>query len=880
MTKRHREYPRRVLEWWTWFVQRHPRLIIAITVIATAAVLAYSLAHFEINVDIAGMISDRIRFRRLEKDFTKAYPNLSDTIVVILDADNADLAISSREKLAGRLRRETGLFKSVYEPGGGDFFDKNGLLFLSVNELEDFGDNMAAAQPLLALLSQDLSVRGLFSVLEKTLEQPEFQDKRTDLLFDRISDALDAVTKHRPYTLPWQELMLGKKEASAQRRQFLILRPFLDSTDLAAGEIPLNAVRKTARELGLTKPGGVRLRITGDVALNEENLHEVRNSIGLATLASLLLVSLLLYVGLAGSGRLIFAALATLVIGLIWTTGFAIVFVGSLNMISITFAVLFIGLGIDYSIQFCLRYRELVREGLPFRDSIFTTVQGVGRAILLSCITTAIGFYSFIPTAYAGVAQLGLISGTGMFISFFANLTILPALLAMAPYKEKKYRSARAPLNALLSIPYKHSMTICIAGLVLGIGSAALLPKVYFDYNPLNLYDPASEPVVAIKELFRDSATSPWTISVLARGEAEARDLAARLARLKEVKMALTLFDFVPGDQSEKSAILSDISFFMPPQLGRASIKHLSYDRDLRAMKSLDTALEKALLRTDGKLHPPVRRLHDSLRKFKALLRNPAEGKRAFETLEGDLLSGLPSLFRRLETSLQASPFALSGLPKTLVDQYRSADGRYRVQVFPREDIMDRNALARFVKAVQSVSPNATDAPVTIYESGKAVVASFEQAGAYALIAIVVVLLIEMKSFYSTFMILVPLILAMLLTGAASVLFGIPLNFANVIVVPLLLGTGVHSGLIFMIRYQTEPPADGNMLSTSTSRAVLFSALTTMTSTGSLSFSSHRGISSIGILLTICFSLLIFSTLVLLPALLNLTGGRSNRTFK
>jgi hopanoid biosynthesis associated RND transporter like protein HpnN len=879
MMKRYGEYTRQLLAWWTRFVQRHPRMIIALTLISTAAVLAYSVAHFEMNVDIAGMISDKLRFRRLEEDFTKAFPNLSDTIVVIFDADNADLAISSRQTLAERLRREKGFFKSVYEPGGGDFFDKEGLLFLNVNELEDFGDSMAAAQPLLALLSQDLSVRGLFSVLEKTLEQPELRDERTDLLFDGMSDAFDAVTEHRPYTLPWQELMLGKKEASAQRRQFLILRPFLHSADLAAGEMALNAVRKAVKELNLTPDKGVRVRITGDVALNEENLHEVRNSIGLATLASLLLVSLLLYVGLAGSGRLIFAALATLIIGLIWTTAFAIAFVGSLNMISVTFAVLFIGLGIDYSIQFCLRYRELIREGLPFSDSMFTTVQGVGKAILLSCITTAIGFYSFIPTAYAGVAQLGLISGTGMFICFFANLTILPAFLAVVPYKEKRSGSPRAPRNALLSIPYRHSITICIASLVLGIGSAALLPKVYFDYNPLNLYDPASEPVVAIKELFRDSGTSPWTISVLTKGEDEARSLAARLGRLREVKMAVTLFDIVPVDQPEKSAILSDISLFMPPQLGRAGIKHLSYAQDVSAMQDLDAALEKALLNSGGNPRPPVRQLHDSLRKFRTLLRDPAEGRRAFETLEGDLLSGLPYLFRRLETSLQAAPFTLSGLPKELADQYRSPDGRYRVQVFPRENITDRNSLARFVKAVQSVAPHATDAPVTIYESGRAVVASFEQAGVYALIAIVVVLLIEMRSFYGTFMILVPLILAMLLTGAASVLFGIPLNFANVIVVPLLLGTGVHSGLIFMIRYQTEPPADGNMLSTSTSRAVLFSALTTMTSTGSLAFSSHRGISSIGILLTICFSLLIFSTLVLVPALLNLTGGRHKRTF-
>ena len=872
--KRYKEYSGQLLEWWAGFVQSHPALVIIVALIATGAALGYAVVNFRINVDVAGMISSKLRFRQLEDDFAKAFPNLSDTIVVVIEADNADLAISSRERLAERLRQDTKLFKSVYEPGGGRFFEKNGLLFLSTNELEDFGDSMAAAQPLLALLSEDLSLRGLFNVLGKALEQPEFQDKRTDLLFDKMSKTVESVARHRPYKLPWQEIMLGEKESAGQRRQFVIIRPYLDSRDLSAGRTPMNAVRNTAKELGLSDANGVRLRITGDVALNEENLNEVRSSIGAATLASLLLVSIILYLGLGGSGRLIFAALSTLIIGLIWTTGFAIAFIGSLNMISITFAVLFVGLGIDYSIQYCLRFRELSGRGLLLRDSVLTTTRGVGRALLLSCITTAIGFYSFIPTAYAGVAELGLISGTGMFISFFANLTILPALLAIVPFREKKINPPRSSAGALLSIPYKHSKAICITGLILGIASALLLPRLYFDYNPLNLYNPASEPVIAIKELFKDSDASPWTISIMSRGEAETKKLADKVRGLKEVKMAITLFDFVPESQPEKIAILSNIALFMPPHLGSTNIKHLSYDEDMSVLLRFETALEKSLRSPGGKLRPSVQRLHESLQQFRTLLHSPAEGKSAFETLEAGLLSSLPGLFRRLETSLQAAPFTLPDLPGDLADQYRSVDGRYRTQVFPGENIMDRKALARFVKSVQSAAPNATDAPVTIYESGMAVVSSFQQAASYALIAIIIFLLIEMRSISVTFVILIPLILAMLLTAAASVLIGIPLNFANVIVVPLLLGTGVHSGIIFILRYQTEPPPDGNMLTTSTARAVFFSSLTTMISTGSLSFSGHRGISSMGILLTICFGLLILCVLVLLPALLKLIGGR------
>ncbi len=874
MTRRYKEYSKRILELWVNAVQRHPTMVLIITALTTCLVLFYSVTHFKINVDVRGMISEKLHFRKLSNEFSRDFPTLTDTIVVVIDADTAELASSARRNLAARLRQEKGFFKTVYEPGGGTFFEKNGLLYLNVNALEDFADNMATAQPLIGLLSRDLSLRGLFSVLEKALsasKNRELKDRGINLLFDQMSRTLDSVAAGRSYQMSWQSVMIGEKEASEQRRQFIILRPYLEGGGLAAGEDALTAVRRAANNI-VQETGGVKARITGDVALAHENMTEVRNSIGAATAASLFLVALILYFGLGGSGRLIFASLVTLIIGLIWTTAFAITFIGSLNMISVTFAVLFIGLGIDYSIQFCLRYRELVISGGLHRDSVLTTAKGVGRALFLSCMTTAIGFYSFLPTAYAGVAQLGLISGTGMFISFFANLTVLPALLTFLPVKEKKIRVVFRH-ERFLTVPYRYSRQIVIGALALGFGAVSLLPRVYFDYNPLNLYNRMSESVITVQELFNNPEAPPWTISVLVKGEKETRALAERLGRLKEAKMVVTLFDFVPENQSEKLGIISDVALIMPPGLKGATVHHLTHEENIRALNDFENALKESLSSSTGPANSSVARLYESIRKFKSQLHDPIRSAAAVGALEKSLLSNLPGLFERLETLLYATAFGLSDLPRDVVDQYVGVDGRYRIQVFPSENITNRKSLARFVRAVQAIAPDATDAPVTIYESGMAVVSSFRQAALYALIAITVFLLFEMRSLAITLLILVPLILAMVLTAAASVLLGIPLNFANVIVVPLLLGTGVHSGIIFILRYQIEPPRTGNMLRTSTARAILFSSLTTMISTGSLSFSSHRGISSMGILLTICFGFLIISTLVLLPALIEFFKG-------
>lgn len=873
MASKHKGYSRRLFERWVSSIQRHPLMVMTITLLLTVAVLFYSATNFRINTDVNSMMSDKLRFRKLQKDFQKAFPQFTDTIVVVISANTSEAAASARERLAGRLRQEAKLFKTVYEPGGGSFFEKNGLLYLSVNELEDLADNLAAAQPLLALLSQDLSLRGLFSVLEKALQHPEeagVKNGRMEVLFDQMRQTFDGITVGQPYQMSWQNTMLSRMQSYQQRWQFIILQPYLKSNDFSSGEVPLKTVRRFANELQSNDADGIRVHITGDVALSYENLTEVRKSIGLATIASLFLVAFILYIGLKGSGRLIFAGLTTLIIGLIWTTGFAIAFIGSLNMISVTFAVLFIGLGIDYSIQFCLRHMELIESGSLRRDSIISTAKGVGRALLLSCITTAIGFYSFLPTAYAGVGELGLIAGTGMFISFFANLTVLPALLTLIPAKERETLRI-SPGHKLLTIPYKYPRLISIGALILGLGAAAMLPKVYFDYNPLNLYNPKSEAIVTIRELFKDPGASPWTISILAGGEENAKRLAERLRGLREVKMAISVFDFVPQNQTEKLGVISNIKLFMPPNLNQVRITQSRYEQNVKALNILESALERFLRSSTEAEDTSVRRLYESIRKFRILTDDPAKGDKAFAALEKGLISNLPALFRRLETSLRATPFDVSGLPRGLASQYVSTDRRYRVQVFPTENIMNRDALARFVKAVRTIAPDATDAPVSIYESGMAVISSFRQATLYALVAIVIFLLIELRSLYATGLILVPLVLAMLLTAAASAFLSIPLNFANVIVVPLLLGVGVHTGIIFIIRYQTEPPPNGNMLTTSTARAVLFSSLTMIVSTGSLSFSSHRGIASMGILLTICFGFLIISTLVLLPSLIELS---------
>jgi uncharacterized protein len=866
-------FSNRVLAWWVGHVERRYLLVIVSFTLVTFGILAYLVGNFRINDDLTNMISDKLPFRHLEKELSREFPQLTDVMVVVVDADSAGTAMDARQRLADRLKKERRLFKSVYEPGGGRFFARNGLLYLDVHELEELSDNLAEGEPLMGLLFRDYSLRGFFSLIDTALDNYEGDSSgKLDTLLDHVGTAFTSAALDRPYHLPWEGIMYGDKESSEQRRQFIIIHPILDKDGLMMGAPPPVVLHRIISELGFDN--SVKIRMTGDALLSYENVSTVRQSVGIATFASLLLVGIVIFIGL-GSGRLVFACLATLMTGLIWTTGFAIIAIGSLNLISITFAVLFVGLGIDYGIQFSLRYRELVDTGHDNRESLITTANGVGTGLFLSCITTALGFFAFLPTAYSGIAQLGLISGTGMFVGFFCNLTLLPALLTAIRFRKGMTSSFLQRMPITIS-PYRHYRAISAAALVLGLCAAMTLPMVYFDYNPIHLYNPASESITTLKQLFHNEQAPPWTISVLCRSKQAAQELAEKLGRLPEAKAAISISDFVPGDQPEKLDIISNIALFMPGP-GMIEKRSLSLGEKLSALNRLEANLVKFLDRHPGRSSPQVVKLLGSLRQFKGHVQSSGNGAAAFSMLQESLLSGLPPLLKRLDTMLHPATVTDKDLPRDLVREYVSPDGHYRVQVLPRENIMNVNALTRFVTAVEAIAPNAVDTPVIIYETGKAIVSSFRIATFLALAAVMIVLLVSLRSVFTTAMVLIPLMLAIALTAATSVIFDLPLNYANVIVLPLLLGVGVHSGIMFMLRYLTEPPPDGNMLTTSTARAVLFSNLTMIISSATLAFSSHRGIASMGILLSVCFAFILLCILIVFPALLKLFVEMRNR---
>jgi hopanoid biosynthesis associated RND transporter like protein HpnN len=500
--------------------------------------------------------------------------------------------------------------------------------------------------------------------------------------------------------------------------------------------------------------------------------------------------------------------------------------------------------------------------------------------LLLCAFTTAAAFFAFIPTAYSGVGELGLIAGTGMFISLVASVTFLPALIDILRPPRRLRKRMPAPIPELLAqLPLRHGVAVRLLALSLGVTALAVLPQARFDYDPINLRDAASESVATFKDLMAESTTSPLSLVVLAPDEAHAALYVKRLSELDVVDDAVSLQSFIPDDQEEKLAIIQDIVLILGSEIdGTPSQTRPTVNEQRAAIRDTLGVIDTYLKAPGTPLwRAAVERLRDTLH---ALLDNLQISEQAAQTqlmsrVDNNLLGSLPESLDRLKLSLQAGPVQAQDLPSDLVQRWVSKGGIYRIEVYPKEDLSDIKALRRFVSAVRSAAPDATGEPILMLESGNAIVTTFQRAFGIALLVISMVLLIEMRSAADTVLVLVPLIFGALLTGAALVILQIPFNFANIIALPLLLGIGVDNGIHMIRRMRSTAMSQADLLRSSTARAMVFSALTTICSFGNLSFSSHPGTASMGQILTIGVSLTLLATLIVLPALLEFASAPS-----
>ena len=828
-----------------------------------AAAVHYTVHNLGVSTDPRGMLSKRLPSRAAFFEYEAQFPQFVDTLLVVVDAPTPDLARIAADSLAARLRAQTELVEWVEQPRGGDFFGRHGLLYLSSAQLQELGDQLARVQPFLTRLAAEPTLVGLFGVLGELSRRRPDGAVEVEPILDAVSRAAEASLEDRFHSTSWQGLIHGEPAPRSSGRSYLVVGPKLDYGELFPAKRVLARIRSLARELDPDLGQVVRVRITDGTAMEHEELETVARGAGYGVAAALLMVTLVLWVGLR-SWRAVAASLITLVLGLLWTAAFAAVAVGHLNLISVAFAVLYIGLALDFSIHFCLRYRELLGHGASHETALGTCAGDVGGTLVLCAVSTGIGFYAFVPTDFTGVAELGLIAGTGMFIGLAATLTVLPALLSLAPLPA----AASAPRNRDTFAPgiaiHRNRRFVVAAAAVLALAASTALPAIRFDGNPLNLRDSQSESVATFRELLRAADTSPWSTVILADDVEAVARLSSRLEALDTVDRVWSVFDLVPAEQERKLALVDDLDLLLGAELA------LDDDGERPDFTARRDALRRLLLdlratrhEREGREARAVARLEEAL----ARVDSAATAER-LQRLETGLLGALPDQLARLSRALAPEPITLERLPPELRARWVGPDGRFRLEVLPAHDLDDPAELERFVADVTRAARDATGTPMVILESARSVVGALRQALLSAVILIAVVLVIALRRARDVSLVLLPLLAAGTATIAAMVWMGISFNFANVIALPLLLGVGVDSGIHMVHRMRSAPPRAGDILRSSTSRAIVVSALTTICGFGSLAFSAHPGTASLGTVLTLGLAFTLAFTLVLLPALL------------
>jgi hypothetical protein len=838
----------------------HPVLTLVLAVLVTIGAGAYASRNFAIQTDTGKLISPDLPWRQRELQFDAAFPHQSDALLVVVDGATPELADSAAKSLDAALANKPDQIKAVYDPAGGAFFETNGLLFLSVDEVRQTTEQLIRAQAFLGTLAADPSLRGLAQALgfiPQGVEDGSIAFKDFAKPLSLLAGTIDGLLEGRPASFSWNALMTGEAPKSRELRRLIRVSPVLDFDALEPGAAASETIRKEAAALGLTRDHGVTVRLTGPVAMADEEFATVADGALLNVLLTAVAVLIILWFALR-SARVIFAVMLSLFAGLVITAALGLAMVGALNLISVAFAVLFVGIGVDFGIQFAVRYRAERHRDNDLHAALGNAAKLIAKPLALAAAATAAGFYAFLPTAYLGVSELGLIAGTGMIVAFVTSITMVPALLTLlrAPAEPEAigYR-ALAPADRFMA---KYRIPILVGTLIIVVAGLPLLTKLKFDFNPLNLRSAKAESVSTLLELMKDTETSPNAINILASSLGEAAPLATRLGALPEVSDTVMLQSFVPEKQEEKLAIIADAASLLNPTLDVAEIAAPPSDEETRQALG-DAAKAYREMKGDDAEKPKAAKMAQSLR----ALADATPERRA--EVEKALLSGLKLRLEQIRASLQAQPVSLDTLPQELKQDWIAKDGRARIEVRPSGDPNDNANMERFAEAVLKVTPEATGTPILIQESAKTIVDAFLQAAALALISITLILAFVLRRASDVLVTLVPLLLAAVVTLELTVLFGLPLNFANIIALPLLLGVGVAFKIYYVLAWRE---GETSLLASPLTRAVLFSAMTTATAFASLWLSNHPGTSSMGKLLSLALVTTLVAAVLFQPILM------------
>lgn len=870
-------------------VSRYPRTVIVVALLLSLASIFYTAANMKFLTGRNDLMPANAPFQADYRAYRQEFGD-QEEIVAVLESDDAERTTRAADALYARLKQDGRSFRELFYPGGLPVFRTNGLLFMPLEEIKTLRHTLTMAAQVLRDLASDPSVQTLFTSLTTQIdsylaqEQPESLERLVFMLttLDKGFNAFQNNTGG----LSMDSFLKGNKGSAsmleqAGKQQVITMLPVKDESSFVASEQAILAARKALSET-LADPAfkGVKGGLTGVPVLEYEEMSTSQRDMELATILSLSLTIVLLIVAFRGLLNVL-AAMVSLLVGISLSFGFATAAIGHLNILSMVFAIMLIGLGIEYGIQVVLRYQEELKQGHDQLAAIEISLTRNVRTIIMAAATVALAFVTFAFTDFKGIAELGIIAAGGVIICVIATFTVLPAMLVLL----QRFRKASVSTTPT---PSKHSLLKplfsrprLIVSITLTVTLICLYPTLRssFDYNLMNLQAKGLQSVEYAYKLMRSKENSGYFAVVIANNQHEAQQLTHRLEQLPSVDHVVTLEQLVPQQQPEKLAELAAVRTVMD------QVKPIPYEENLRVME---------LPRVFETFHHRVEQLHQRLNERKAPEAVPVGAflttlNHFFSTLEkekdrnalgmlrefqGGMFAELPGKLTMMKESLAASGISEADIPPALQQRFIGKTGKWLLQVAPRHEIFEHAPLQEFVTQVKSIVPAATGEPVMVYESMTVLRDSYLKAFIYALVGISVILLINFRSIRFALLGIIPLTSGMLLMVGSMWLCGISFNSANIIVLPLILGVGIDSAIYIINRYRQGGESPEQVVRSSTGIGVFLNALTILFSFGALMVAHHQGVFSIGAVMSLGMVASVAVFLVFLPALLTLWGKR------
>ncbi len=871
----------------TSLIIRFPKIVVVLSLMLSALCVFYTANKLEFLTGRDDLMPRNAPFQVEYREFSKNFGD-QDEIVVVIEADDPLLASRFSDALHQRLTNDSGLFKELLYPGGLPYFRQNGLLFMPLEELHGMRRTLEMAKPMLKELATSPSIKTLFSSLTGQID--DYLQRPSAEKLERLTFMLSTLDKGfagfdgKQSALSMDSFLKGSSDTpsmleNAGRQQVIAIRPVKEQGSFVPSE---RAILKVRAELGelLRKPEfkGVTAGLTGVPVLEFEEMRSSMKDMEIAAALSLVLTVILLLFAFRGLRNTI-AAMVTLLAGICLAFGFATLVVGHLNILSMAFAIMLVGLGVEYGIQVVLRYQEELRGNHSMTEALETGMVANVRPILLAALTTALAFLTFVLTDFKGIAELGIIAAGGICACVLATFTVLPAMLVLMnrgpgargqePVKAEKQNQMASKLEILFQRP---GLIVGATALLALLGTVALF-RVPFDFNMMNLQAKGLEPVRYAYKLMRSKENAGYFGVAMAKDRNEAASLTARLEKLPAVSHVVSLLSLVPDRQPEKLAELARMQRVM------TDITPGSYEENLSPMElpavfeAFHEQVEKLKARLEAEKSAQAQaatHFSDTLNRFFKELEKEKDGNAVvmLRDLQQAMFAPLPEKLLLLKESLKARPVAEQDVPQSLKNRFIGKDGRLLLQIVPKQEIFDKKPLAEFVGQIKSVVPNATGEPVSVYESMMILQNSYLMAFLYAFCGVVVILLLAFRSIKATLLGIAPLAAGLLIMVGGMWLFGLTFNVANIIVMPLLLGVGIDSAIYIIARYRNDGGSPVAAVRSSAGVGVFLNALTILFSFGALMVASHQGVFSIGAVMSLGMIAIVLAFLIFLPALL------------